>query len=254
VKYWQPAATSGRKRFTASSGVPMRAATPAIAMTSRGTRSRLAARAAEFAQFGLALPSIPERQEALEETIQIIEGLWGAQPFTYKGKHFKVENATIRPSIHQARLPILIAGGGERVTLRQVAQYADMSNFGVITGQTELEDHGRGKYAALRRHCGAVGRPCEANLRSHTRIPLTLAETRAAVESKLDAFLDTVPPPIREAVLRTEIAAMTPREAVAHYREVIAAGAQYCIVSTPDNDFETLRLLAGTVIPELLGT
>jgi hypothetical protein len=35
---------------------------------------------------------------------------------------------------------------------------------------------------------------------------------------------------------------------------VIAAGAHYCIVSTPDNGFETLRLLAGTVIPELLGT
>ena len=61
----------------------------------------------------------------------------------------------------------MIAGGGERGTLRQVAQYADMSNFGVITGQTTLADHGREKYAALRRHCEAVGRPYEAILRSH---------------------------------------------------------------------------------------
>jgi hypothetical protein len=74
------------------------------------------------------------------------------------------------------------------------------------------------------------------------------------VEAKLDAFLGTVPPQLRARVVREEIAAMTPREAVAHYREVIAAGAQYCIVSTPDNDFETLRLLAREVIPELRST
>jgi alkanesulfonate monooxygenase SsuD/methylene tetrahydromethanopterin reductase-like flavin-dependent oxidoreductase (luciferase family) len=210
--------------------------------------------ATEFAQFGLTLPGVRERQEALAETIQIIEGLWGAQPFTFEGEYFKVENAMIRPSIHQERLPIMIAGGGERGTLRQVAQYADMSNFPVAPGRSASADVGREKYAALRRHCEAVGRPYEAILRSDMRLPLILGETRAAVEAKLDAFLETVPPQLRAQVVREELAAMTPGEAVAHYREVIAAGTQYCIVSTPDNDFETLRLLAREVIPELRST
>ena len=53
--------------------------------------------AAEFAQFGLTLPSVRERQEALEETLQIIAGLWGPQPFTFAGKHFQVEEATSAP-------------------------------------------------------------------------------------------------------------------------------------------------------------
>ena len=41
----------------------------------------------------------------------------------------------------------------------------------------------------------------------------------------------TLPPQFRAAVPREEIAAMTPTEAIAHYREVIAAGSQYRIVS-----------------------
>lgn len=210
--------------------------------------------ASEFAQFGLTMPRVPERQEALEETIQIIEGLWGAQPFTFAGKHFQVENATIRPSIHQSRVPILIAGGGERVTLRQVAQYADMANFGDVVTQSRLIDHGRSKYDALRRHCEALGRPYDSILRSHTLIPLILAETHSAVEAKLNAFLATMPAQFRSAVLREDIAAMTPREAIAHYRQVTAAGAQYCIATTPENDFETLRLLAREVVPAVAGT
>ncbi|MDQ6832188.1 MAG: LLM class flavin-dependent oxidoreductase [Chloroflexota bacterium] len=209
--------------------------------------------AGEFAQFGLSIPRVSARQAALAETIQIIEGIWGGQPFTFEGKHFQVVYATVRPSIKQPRIPILIAGGGERVTLRQVAQYADMSNFGDVVTQSKLVDHGISKYAALRRHCEAVERPYESILRSHTLIPLIVAETRNAADAKLDAFLATLPPQFRTPAFREGIAAMTPHEAVGYYRQVIAAGTQYCIATTMENDFETLRLLASHVIPEVQG-
>src|SRR5262249_1242910 len=98
----------------------------------------------EFAQLGIPFPSVRERQRMLEETLQIVKGLWQEEQFTYEGKYFRLQRAIGRPlPVQQPRIPILIGGGGERVTLRQVAQYADMSNFGphIWTGSVfGLED------------------------------------------------------------------------------------------------------------------
>ena len=85
----------------------------------------------EFAQMGLDFPPIQTRQQALEEVIQLLRGMWGEAPFSFSGAHFKVQDAHIKPGpAQQPRVPVLIAGAGERVTLRQVAEFADASNFG----------------------------------------------------------------------------------------------------------------------------
>ena len=116
----------------------------------------------EFAQMGLPFLSTRERQEALEETIQVVRGVWGMVPYTYKGKYTQVQQAHLPfGPVQQPHVPLLIAGGGERVTLRQVAQYADASNFGphVYTGgASRVEDVIR-KCHALRAHCEALNRP-----------------------------------------------------------------------------------------------
>ncbi|MGH2369140.1 MAG: LLM class flavin-dependent oxidoreductase, partial [Chloroflexota bacterium] len=119
----------------------------------------------EFARLGIDWPPVRERQAALEETIAIVAGLWGSEPFTFEGAHFRVREASLRAGpVQQPRVPLLIGGGGERVTLRQVAQYADMSNFGPTaqTGGTATAEGMPAKYAALRRHCDALGRPYES--------------------------------------------------------------------------------------------
>ena len=80
----------------------------------------------EFNNLGIPFPSVPERQAALDEAIAIMRGAWGPEPLSFKGRHFRTRDVLIRPAPRQQPgPPILIAGGGERVTLRQVAECGD---------------------------------------------------------------------------------------------------------------------------------
>ncbi len=89
----------------------------------------------------------------LAETIQVVRRLWDSTPFTFAGTHHRVADANVLPGpAQQPRVPILIAGGGERATLRLVAQYADTSNFGPSrwTGSAYNANDVRRKCAAVR--------------------------------------------------------------------------------------------------------
>jgi alkanesulfonate monooxygenase SsuD/methylene tetrahydromethanopterin reductase-like flavin-dependent oxidoreductase (luciferase family) len=203
---------------------------------------------AEFDQLGISFPSVRDRQAALAEALEIVTGVWGPVPFTYTGAHFRVREVNVPRPVQTPHVPILIAGGGERVTLRQVARYADVSNFspspyaGGVTGLAEV----RRKLTILDRYCDAVGRPRQAILRSHLVLPLLLAPTASALRTKL-AELSSAEIDLFGAGLL----AGTPREVLAHYRALVSAGIQYFIATTRENDFETLRLLATDVLPEL---
>jgi alkanesulfonate monooxygenase SsuD/methylene tetrahydromethanopterin reductase-like flavin-dependent oxidoreductase (luciferase family) len=63
------------------------------------------------------------------------------------------------PPVQTPRVPLLIAGGGERVTLRQVARYADASNFGPNSGAGNAwtPEDVRRKYAVLDDRCARAG-------------------------------------------------------------------------------------------------
>jgi len=202
----------------------------------------------EFAQLQLPFPSVRERQEALEETLHIVRGLWYDAPFSYRGPHFQVADAGISPRpLQQPHVPILIGGGGERITLRQVARYADMSNFGAhewTGGAYDVADVQR-KCAALRQHCTALGRPYESVLRSHYTPLLVLAKTPAALHSKKSST--RIPNP----QLHTVPLFATPTEAIAHYQALVDAGMQYFLAQVSADDDETVRLFANEVIPAI---
>src|SRR3954470_24782178 len=80
----------------------------------------------EFDRMGLPFPTTRERQEALAEAVTILQGVWGAEPFTFTGRHFRVKDAQV-PRPWQGVPPIVIAGAGER-TLQQVALLGDGCN------------------------------------------------------------------------------------------------------------------------------
>ena len=116
----------------------------------------------EFDRMGLPYPRTRERQEALGEAVTIIRGVWGPEPFSFRGRHYTATDAQVAPPPLQGAPPIVIAGAGEKVTLRQVARFADACNIGpVVTGGVNTPEEAHHKLAVLRRHCDDVGRPYE---------------------------------------------------------------------------------------------
>ena len=101
----------------------------------------------EFEQTGCRFPSLRERMQALEETAQILTGLWTQERFSLEGEHFQVREAICEPKPAQ-RPPILIGGTGERVLMGIVARHADIWNNMAIA-QAQLAQ----KVEALKRRC-----------------------------------------------------------------------------------------------------
>jgi F420-dependent oxidoreductase-like protein len=110
---------------------------------------------AESRGLGIPFPALKERFERLEETLQICLQMWqgkrgSEKPF--RGEHYQLERPLNSPqSLTRPHPPILIGGGGEKKTLRLVAQYADACN---LFPTPEIPR----KLDILREHCQAVGR------------------------------------------------------------------------------------------------
>jgi alkanesulfonate monooxygenase SsuD/methylene tetrahydromethanopterin reductase-like flavin-dependent oxidoreductase (luciferase family) len=89
----------------------------------------------------------------LKETVEIVSAMWTQEETTYSGTYYQTHRANCDPKpLQQPRIPIWIGGGGEQLTLRVVARYADYSNFGGTP-----EEFAR-KNEILRGHCEKVGR------------------------------------------------------------------------------------------------
>jgi alkanesulfonate monooxygenase len=101
---------------------------------------------------GLFFPPTAERFERLEEALQICLQMWSDSDAPYEGKHYRLARTLNVPqALRRPHPPILIGGGGEKKTLRLVAQYAQACN---LFNSPELEH----KLEVLRRHCDDVGR------------------------------------------------------------------------------------------------
>jgi F420-dependent oxidoreductase-like protein len=111
----------------------------------------------ESAGLGFPMPPLGERFEWLEDTLQMAHAMWSAGTGSgerFEGRHVTATRLLNSPqAISRPRVPIMIGGGGERKTLRLVAQYADGCN---VFGGPERIAH---KYAVLRQHCERLGRP-----------------------------------------------------------------------------------------------
>ena len=198
----------------------------------------------EFAQLGIDWPAASARQARLEEMLQIVQPLLRGETVSVSGQYVRAEGAVLDPPpVQQPYVPILVAGGGERTTLRYVAAYADACNLGAVgwAGGVYSPEDITQKLGVLRQRCGEAGRPEEAVLRTGLAMAV-LGETREAAQATCTA----IPEQFMTFFGQLPIVG-TPEETVARVRTFQAAGFQYLIFIVMDP--QTLQLLGEQVLP-----
>jgi alkanesulfonate monooxygenase SsuD/methylene tetrahydromethanopterin reductase-like flavin-dependent oxidoreductase (luciferase family) len=203
----------------------------------------------EFRQLGVPWRPAAERQAALEEGLQIIRPLLQGRRVTFRGQYFHVEDAVLEPPpMQQPGVPILVAGGGEKTTLRFAASYADGVNVGAASwagGAFGPEDIRR-KFDVLDQHCLAAERAPSSVMKTAIAALVLGTSPESAV-----AKLENVPAALLTFFERLPIIG-TPEQAAARVRAMIDTGFQYVIFIVLDR--ESLELAAEQVIPAVVAT
>ncbi|MEE2776629.1 MAG: LLM class F420-dependent oxidoreductase [Acidobacteriota bacterium] len=106
----------------------------------------------EHRAYGIEFSDVPGRLARLEEACQVIRGLFDNERTTFAGEYYQLDEASMMPKPVQQPLPLLIGGGGEKVTLRIAARYADEWNY---WGDVDTIRH---KLSVLDAHCRNEGR------------------------------------------------------------------------------------------------
>jgi F420-dependent oxidoreductase-like protein len=133
----------------------------------------------EWRAYGYGFPGAGERLGQLDEGVQIMRDLWTTGTSTLDGKHYRTDGAILRPLPPQeGGIPLWIAGGGEKKTLKIAAKYAKYTNFAAdpetFTRKSEI----------LAQHCKDVGTDFDAIVRSANH-NMVLGATEKDVRDKL---------------------------------------------------------------------
>ena len=145
--------------------------------------------AREAEAYGMPFPSLGERMSALQDAVRICHAMFRSDSATYDGQRFSVSEAFNRPRPLRGSIPILVGGGGEKVTLRLVAEAGDICNL--FARGPDLEDI-RHKLAVLALHCDAIGRDISELTRTCCVVPREPTLDLSLIEGLFDAGMDGV--------------------------------------------------------------
>jgi alkanesulfonate monooxygenase SsuD/methylene tetrahydromethanopterin reductase-like flavin-dependent oxidoreductase (luciferase family) len=190
---------------------------------------------AEYRQYGWEFPERPATPiRQMEEAVRLILAMWTEKRTTFHGRYFHVEDAILEPKpIQKPRPPVMIAGGGEQLTLRAVARLADACDVG---GDPDMVRH---KLSVLRAHCDAAQRDYGTIEKTHNNSWL-LSRSEAGVVAKRQRLAARGP-------LRGFVGTVSQAiDLIGQYQD---AGVQLLINSDHRNDTETNELLSSEVIP-----
>ena len=219
----------------------------------------------EWRAFGYGFPSAGERLGMLRDGVEIFRQMWTTGTATHDGKHFQVDGAICQPRPLQGTsvpgstengIPMWVAGGGEKVTLKIAAQYADYTNF---DGTPEGFAH---KSEVLEGHCRDLGRDFGAITRS-SNYNVVIGETEKEVEDRFAWMVDHyrragVPEDAVQGQLegmRSGPAVGTPEQIVEALTALEKQGMTYAITYFAEAAYDTsgIDLFERTVLPELRG-
>ncbi|MDT4921910.1 MAG: hypothetical protein QOI15_2812 [Pseudonocardiales bacterium] len=173
----------------------------------------------EWRAYGHGFPSAGERLGRLDEGVQIMKQAWTKGTATLDGKHYQVDGAIVRPlPLQDGGIPIWIAGGGEKKTLRTAAKYANYTNF------DGTPDTFKRKSEILEQHCRDVGRDFGEITRT-ADYNVVIGETEADVKDRINWIVD-------------HYSKHVPQEQVERNRQMFENGP---LVGTPEQIVERLR-------------
>ncbi|WP_338836082.1 LLM class F420-dependent oxidoreductase [Gordonia polyisoprenivorans] len=189
---------------------------------------------------GYEFGTFTDRFEKLEEALQIILPMLRGERPSLAGKWYQVSDAANSPA-PIGRIPVMIGGGGERKTLRMVAQYADESNL--ICGVDEI---GR-KLDALAQHCERLGRD-RSEIVVTLQTSACVAPTHEQAQQEFDAYVARNP---RAEARRGGAIIGSPEEVAQRYSALLATGIDGVTVNAPANGHLPGRvdLLGRTLAP-----
>jgi F420-dependent oxidoreductase-like protein len=188
--------------------------------------------------YGYDAVDAPTRVRRLREAVQVILSLWSEEEAEFLGEYYQVRGAINQPKgVQTPHIPLLIAGGGEKVTLKLVAHYGDACHIGGDVARIQR------KLAILKQHCEAVGRDYESIHRTASAF-CSIGETHEQAMAKIpEVFLEL----LRHLGTTTLIGSpATIREGLAALE---AAGVQEVLLLFPDAlQLDSLRLFANAFI------
>jgi F420-dependent oxidoreductase-like protein len=208
----------------------------------------------EWRAYGYGFPRAGERLGQLDEGVQIMRQLWTSGTATLDGKYYQVDGAIGRPlPLQEGGIPLWIAGGGEKKTLRIAAQYAAYTNF---DGSVEGFQH---KSQILEGHCRDLGRDFGSITRS-ANYNVVIGETEKDVQDRMAWIRAHYEPLLPQDQLEQTMQNFssgplvgTPEQIVEKLREAEALGMTYAITYFAEAAYDQsgIELFAAKVAPEL---
>jgi F420-dependent oxidoreductase-like protein len=209
----------------------------------------------EWRAYGYGFPSAGVRLARLDEGVQIMRDAWRDGRVTFHGEHYQVDGAIVAPKpLQDGGIPLWIAGGGEKVTLKIAAKYAQYTNF---TSESEGFAH---KSEVLAGHCRDVGTDFDAIVRSanvncilgtsESEVRERAERIRARQSAKAD---DEAVDAMLSSMTSSESASGTPEQVVERLARLRALGCEYVIVYFPEAAYDRsgIELFEREVIPAL---
>src|SRR5579885_2900998 len=180
----------------------------------------------EWRAYGYGFPETRERMRAFTEACEIVVRMWTEEAPTFQGNYYTIDAPINVPKgVRKPHPSFWIGGGGERVTLKLVAQWADACNINVVPETL------RHKFAVLRDHCETLGRDYNSIIRSTSLEDLVLLKPGEDPEAATSLARKTLGVNFEDYAKYARIGTID--QTVERVQRYVDAGANYILVSFP---------------------